>query len=321
VIEVSAAGLYCAAGGFHIDPWAPVERAVITHAHPSHARQGSQHYLTASPGESLLRARLGSDAQIQSAAYGERIAMDGVTLSLHPAGHILGSAQVRIERAGEVWVVSGDYNPAPDPTCAPFEPLRCDTFITESTFGLPIYRWAPESGTAEAINAWWRANRDAGLASVLFASALGTAQRTLAMLDVSLGPVVIHEAAEEYCAVYRAQGISLPERRVALPSERPLAIAPPSVMGSPYVKQFGPVSTAMVSGWMRIRGARRRRSLDRGFALSSHADWPGLLSAIDATGAPTVWVGQGYRVQLSRWLEERGRSVKVIDTPFEEDDE
>jgi putative mRNA 3-end processing factor len=265
--------------------------------------------------------RLGDGARIQSAAYGEGIAMDGVTLSLHPAGHILGSAQVRIERAGEVWVVSGDYNPAPSPTCAPFEPLRCHTFITESTFALPIYRWAPEDETAEGINAWWRANREAGLTSVLFASALGTAQRALAMLDVSLGPIAIYEAVEEYSAAYRAQGVALPESRAAQPSERPLVLAPPSVMGSQWVKQFGPVSTAMASGWMRIRGARRRRSLDRGFALSSHSDWPGLLSAIDATGAATVWVGHGYHAPLARWLGERGRKVKVIDTRFEEDDE
>ncbi len=319
MIELSDAGLYCAAGGFHIDPWAPVERAVITHAHSDHARAGSRNYLTSRAGEALLRARIGGEGAIQSAEYGERIAMGSVTVSLHPAGHMLGSAQIRIERAGEVCVVSGDYKLAPDATCAPFEPLRCHTFVTESTFALPIYRWPSASEIAEDVHAWWRANRDAGRSSVLFAYPLGKAQRLLSMLDASVGPICAHGAVEKYSAIYRAQGVALPPMQEAAPGA--LVLAPPSAMASPWLKRFGSISTAMASGWMRIRGARRRRSLDRGFVLSDHADWPGLLRAIDETRAETVWVTHGYRAPLARWLEERGRRVVSIETRFEEGEE
>jgi putative mRNA 3-end processing factor len=323
VIEVTQNGLYCAAGDFYIDPWGSVNRAVITHAHSDHARAGSQSYLTACAGDALLRARIGDEGAIQSVAYGERIAIGGVTVSLHPAGHILGSAQIRIERGGEVWVVSGDYKLAPDRTCAPFESLRCHTFVTESTFALPIYRWPSDAEISAAIHAWWGANRDAGLTSVLFAYPLGKAQRVLATLDPSLGPVYAHGAVEKYSAIYRAQGIALPEVEATPPKAAPgaLVLAPPSAMGSPWLKRFGKISTAMASGWMRIRGARRRRSLDRGFVLSDHADWPALLTAIDATQAETVWVTHGYRAPLARWLEESGRRTVIVDTHFEEGEE
>ncbi len=319
MIELSDAGLYCAAGSFHIDPWGPVARAVITHAHSDHARAGSQSYLTSGAGAALLRARIGDEGAIQSLEYGERIAMNDVTVSLHPAGHILGSAQIRIERGGEVWVVSGDYKLAPDATCAPFEPLRCHTFVTESTFALPIYRWASMPEIAGAIHEWWRANREAGRTSVLFAHALGKAQRVLSMLDASIGHICAHGAVEKYSAIYRAQGIALPVMQD--PEKGALVLAPPSAIGSPWLKRFGAISTAMASGWMRIRGARRRRSLDRGFVLSDHADWPGLLGAIDETRAETVWVTHGYRAPLARWLEERGRRVTSIETHFEESEE
>jgi putative mRNA 3-end processing factor len=319
VIELSDAGLYCAAGGFYIDPWSPVERAIITHAHSDHARPGSQTYLTSGPGQALLRARIGDESAIQSTEYGERIAIGDVTVSLHPAGHILGSAQIRIERGGEVWVVSGDYKLEPDATCAPFEPQQCHTFVTESTFALPIYRWVSQAETAAAIQEWWRANREAGRTSVLFAHPLGKAQRVLSMLDTSIGAVCAHGAVEKYSAIYRGQGVALSPMAEA--AKGALVLAPPSAMGSPWLKRFGAISTAMASGWMRIRGARRRRSLDRGFVLSDHADWPGLLRAIDETRAETVWVTHGYRAPLARWLEERGRRVQIIDTRFEEGEE
>jgi putative mRNA 3-end processing factor len=319
VIELSDAGLYCAAGGFHIDPWSPVERSVITHAHSDHARAGSQSYLTSRAGQALLRARIGDEGAIQGVEYGERIAMGEVTVSLHPAGHILGSAQIRIESRGEVWVVSGDYKLAPDATCTQFDPQRCHTFVTESTFALPIYRWDSVPETTIAIHDWWRANREAGRTSVLFAHPLGKAQRVLSMLDRSIGPVCAHGAVEKYSAIYRAQGIALPPMQEVVKGA--LVLAPPSAMGSPWLKRFGVISTAMASGWMRIRGARRRRSLDRGFALSDHADWAGLLRAIDETRAEAIWVTHGYRAPLARWLEERGRCVKTIDTRFEEGEE
>jgi putative mRNA 3-end processing factor len=318
-IEVRQAGLYCAAGGFYIDPCEPVERAVVTHAHSDHARPGSAAYLATRAGEALLRARIGPEGAIQALEYGERVNMDGVTVSLHPSGHMLGSAQVRIEHGGEVWVISGDYKLAPDPTCARFEPLRCHTFVTESTFALPIFRWPAESAVVAAIQDWWRANQQAEKTSVLFAYPLGKAQRVLASIDAAIGPIHAHASVEAYSRLYRQQGIALPE--MGEPSKGSLILAPPSAIGSAWLKAFGPISTAMASGWMRIRGTRRRRSLDRGFVLSDHADWPALLRAIDETGAESVWVTHGYRAPLARWLEESGRRAVPVEMPQPEDAE
>ena len=320
LLELRENGLYCAGGDFCIDPWGPVDHAVVTHAHSDHAAPGSQAYLTARAGEALLRARLGPDAAIQAADYGKVITMGGVRVSFHPAGHILGSAQVRIEHAGQVWVVSGDYKLAPDTTCAPFEPLRCHTFVTESTFGLPIFRWSAESEVIDAIHAWWRGNQEAGRASLLFAHPLGKAQRLLAALDPSLGPVYTHGAVERINRVYREQGIAMIPTTPATAGghwARSLIVAPPSSHGSPWERRFGAASTALASGWMRIRGTRRRRSLDRGFVLSDHADWPGLLRAIEETRAECVWVTHGYRGPLVRWLEEHGRRALAVEARFE----
>ncbi len=310
LLELRDPGLYCPAGDFYIDPWLPVDRAVITHAHSDHAFAGSRHYLTAAPGELLLRARLDQGASVQPVPYGESLTLGPVAVSLHPAGHILGSAQVRLEHQGEIWVVSGDYKLASDPTCAPFEPLRCHTFVTESTFALPIFRWPNEGETLASINSWWRANRDAGVSSVLFAYPLGKAQRLLAGIDPSIGPIAAHPAVQRYNAIYRGQGIALPET---------LPLAPGSLLLTPpdQSRRFPGSSTAFVSGWMRIRGTRRRRSLDRGFVMSDHADWPALLSAIDATGAETVWATHGFRAPLVRWLEEHGRRAVAVETHFE----
>jgi len=317
-------GLYCRAGGFHIDPWGPVERAVITHAHSDHAREGARAYLTTRPGEAPLRARLGDAVSIQSVDYGEPLDLAGVRVSLHPAGHILGSAQVRIERGGEVWVVSGDYKTAPDPTCAPFEPLRCDTFVTESTFGLPIFRWRPEAEVTADINRWWRGNRDSGKASLLFAYALGKAQRVLAALDTSIGPIYTHGAVENCTRIYREAGVPLPATTYAGETaprrdwSGALVLAPPSAAGTAWTRRFGTVSTGMASGWMRIRGPRRRRALDRGFILSDHADWPALNAAIAATGASCIWVTHGYRAPLAQWLHEQGFEAKAVETRFDD---
>jgi putative mRNA 3-end processing factor len=322
VLQLSESGLYCPAGDFHIDPWGPVDRAVITHSHADHARPGSKRYLTAQPGERLLQMRLGDAAAIEGTPYGETVVWNGVRISLHPAGHILGSAQVRLERGGEVWVVSGDYKVEPDPTCAPFEPLRCHTFVTESTFGLPIYRWRPQAEVFDQIHYWWRRNQERGKASLLLAYALGKAQRVLAGLDPSIGPIYTHGAVEKVNTVYRAAGVALPETIHAVTAgerdwSRALILAPPQANGTPWIRRFGPVSTGFVSGWMRIRGARRRRSLDRGFVLSDHADWPALLDAIHATGAKSVGVTHGYRHPLARWLEDHGTAALPVETRFE----
>ena len=326
-LEVTEAGLYCAAGDFHVDPWQPVPRALITHAHADHARTGSAAYLATLEGLPLLYARLGPDASIETLRYGERRRIGSVDVSFHPAGHVLGSAQIRIAGDTATIVVSGDYKLAPDPTCTPFEPVHCDVFVTESTFGLPIFRWDEPDATMRAIAAWWTANHSAGEASVLFAYALGKAQRILAglagMLGTLPGPVYCHGAVERINAAYRDAGVVLPP---TLPvAELPagtafggaLIVAPPSAQGSPWMRRFEPCRTAFASGWMAIRGTRRRRNLDRGFVLSDHADWPAVNAAIGASGASDIRVTHGYSAELVRWLTETGRTASRLDTRFE----
>lgn len=320
-------GLYCPPGDFYIDPWRRVDRAVITHAHADHARPGHGHYLAAAPGAGLLRARLGEGIALQALGYGESVTHNGVRISLHPAGHVLGSAQVRVEHGGQVWVASGDYRttPAgavPDRTCAPFEPVRCDVFITESTFGLPIYRWRPDRELFGEINAWWARNAAENRASVLSCYSLGKAQRILAGVDASIGPIVCHGAVEPLNRAYRDAGVALPATRLATEVSdkadlrRALVLCPGSAIGTPWIKRFGDFSDAFASGWMQIRGWRRRGGQDRGFVLSDHADWPGLLSAIGASGATRVIVTHGSVPVLVRYLQEQGLQAEAFETEY-----
>lgn len=323
LLETTEQGLYCPAGDFFVDPWRPVGRAVVTHAHADHACFGCERYLTSRPGQRVLQARVGFDAAIDTLAYGETLLINGVNVSLHPAGHILGSAQVRVEHQGEIWVVSGDYKVEPDPTCAAFEPVRCHVFVSESTFGLPIYRWRPQAEILGEVNAWWRANQDEGKVSVLFAYALGKAQRLLAGVDRTLGPIACHGAVEKMNRAYRATGIDLPETAYVgeVPKGtdwgRSLIVAPPSANGTGWMRRFGPSESGFASGWMRVRGARRRRTVDRGFVLSDHADWPGLLSAIAATGAERVLLTHGYTAALARRLGELGVAAETLTTGYQ----
>ena len=324
LLRATERGLYCEAGDFHIDPWQPVDRAVITHAHGDHARWGSHSYICATECERVLRTRLGADQNIATRSWGESTTIGGVRISFHPAGHILGSAQIRVEHRGETWVVSGDYKTEPDPTCTPFEPVRCHTFVTESTFGLPIYRWTSQAETFADIATWWNATREAGRASVVFAYALGKAQRLLAGLaDLAHGAFFTHGAVERLNRDYRDAGIRLPETTYAAAVPRnhdwagALIVAPPSAAGSIWLRRFGSPSTAFASGWMRVRGARRRRSVDRGFVLSDHVDWPALLSAIDATGAERVLVTHGHRDPVVRFLRERGLEADSLASRWE----
>ncbi|HEU4474860.1 MAG TPA: ligase-associated DNA damage response exonuclease [Gemmatimonadales bacterium] len=325
LLRLTDHGLYCEAGDFFVDPWSAVDRAVVTHAHGDHVAWGCRTYLTSAEGAGVLRSRLTAEARIRGVAYGAPVSIDGVTVSLHPAGHILGSAQVRVERDGEVWVVSGDYKTDPDPTATPFEPVRCHTFVTESTFGLPVYRWPPQEEVLRDVNNWWRANQESGKCSLLYGYALGKAQRLLAGLDPALGPILTHGAVERMTAVYREGGVPLPRtiHAASLGREtdwsRAIVLAPPSADGSTWPRRFGSYATAFASGWMLVRGARRRRSLDRGFALSDHVDWPSLLSAIDATGAERVWVTHGFTGVVVRWLRERGLDASAVQTRFEGD--
>ncbi len=322
LLTVAPAGLYCPRGDFYIDPWGPVPRAVITHGHADHARPGSAQYLAAHAGVAILRRRLGPEAVVQTAAYGETLRLGDVKLSLHPAGHILGSAQVRLEADGHVVVVSGDYKTTSDITCAPFEPIKCHTFVTESTFGLPIYRW-PEAATVfAAVQDWWRENQAEGRASLLFAYALGKAQRVLAGLDPGQGPIFCHGAVEALNEAYRASGVALPPTRYVGAEKRAdfagaLIVGPPSAQRSPWVRRFGDYASAFVSGWMLVRGARRRRAVDRGFVLSDHADWPGLMDAIRQTGATRILVTHGQITPMVQWLREQGLDAAGLQTRFE----
>jgi putative mRNA 3-end processing factor len=324
LLQVTERGLYCAAGDFYIDPWQPVPRAIITHAHADHARPGSKRYLTTPTGESLLRLRVGPIPRILTHPYGKPLDINGVSVSLHPAGHLLGSAQVRVEHRGEVWVVSGDYKTELDSTSEPFEAVRCHTFITESTFGLPIYRWRPQEQIFDEINQWWRQNQEQGRTSILFAYALGKSQRILAGVDASIGPILVHGAVQRFVVAYQQQGIKLaPTLHAGIDAARQhrgqaLVIAPPSAATSAgWLRKFGPVSLAYASGWMQIRGARRRRAIDRGFVLSDHADWDDLLSTIAATGADHVGVTHGYTSTLVRYLNEQGMDAFVMPTRYE----
>lgn len=320
-------GLYCPPGDFYIDPWRPVERAVITHGHSDHSRWGHDHYLAAAPGAGILRSRLGDDINLDTLEYGQSITHHGVNLSLHPAGHVLGSAQVRLEYKGEVWVASGDYKVEADGTCEPFEAVRCDTFITESTFGLPIYKWHPQAEIFADINQWWQANAANNRCSVLFCYSFGKAQRILSGLNPDIGPILVHGAVEPLNKVYREAGVELPVTQYvsdisdASALKKAMVLAPPSAAGSAWMKRFGDYADAFASGWMQLRGTRRRRGVDRGFIMSDHADWPGLQSAIRATGAERVFVTHGQVHPMVRWLCEQGLDAQSFATEYGDDEE
>jgi putative mRNA 3-end processing factor len=321
-LVTTRAGLFCPVGGFHVDPWRPVARSVVTHAHSDHARPGSKHYHAASPGVALLRRRLGEEAVIEGHGYGEPFRLGDATLSLHPAGHVLGSAQVRIEVAGEVFVVTGDYKRAFDPSCAPFELVRCDVLVTEATFGLPIYRWDPVDEVVGQLIRLWDRTRDRPVA--VFAYALGKAQRLLAEIAARVGrPVHVHGAIDALLPAYRDAGIELGE--VVPVAGRPkgrghageLVLAPPSAFGSPWLGRLGDPVTVFASGWMRVRGQRRRRGFDAGLVLSDHVDWPGLLQTVRETGARRVLVTHGYAEAVARHLAEQGLDASPLATRFE----
>ncbi len=328
LIRVTREGLTCARGGFTIDPWEPVDRAVLTHGHGDHARPGSARYHAAAPGLGILEKRL-AGAAITAHAYGARVPMGDTIVSFHPAGHVLGSAQIRIEAGDEVWVVSGDYKRAADPTCAPFEVVRCDTFVTEATFALPIYRWEPTERIVRDVIAWWDSCIRAKKAAVLLAYALGKAQRLLAELHrlVPDREVWVHGAIEPLVAIYRAAGVTmLPTKQVAETTRGTsfagqLVLAPHGAIGTPWMKRFGDCETAFASGKMQIRGTRRRGGFDRGFVLSDHADWPALLDTIAASGARRVLATHGQSEPLVRWLRERGASAATLATSWGETEE
>ena len=326
LITLTDRGLYCRQGDFYIDPWKPVKQAVLTHAHSDHAYRGNTNYLVSKDCRRLAEIRLDFEASISSMEYGKTRTVDGVKISFHPAGHILGSAQVRVEYKGEVWVISGDFKLTPDPTCAPFEPIKCNFFVTEATFALPIYRWGPPEQVFEDIKEWWRRNQEREKASVIFAYSLGKAQRVIAGVDSSIGPIYTHGAVERLNQAYRETGVNLPPTIYAgsVTNKKDyigsLIVAPPSAQVSPWLRRFGSHSTAFASGWMMVRGARRQRAVDRGFVMSDHADWPELNTAIHETDADTVYVTHGFIPELVRWLRENGIEAHPLKTKFIGDD-
>jgi putative mRNA 3-end processing factor len=322
LVVVTANGLYCPPGDFHIDPWKPVQTALITHAHGDHLRHGSARYILARPGAPIAKLRLGGDRELAPLDYGTRLPVGSTTVSLHPAGHILGSAQVRIEYGSRVWIVSGDYKRQSDPTCAPFEQLECDVFVSEATFALPVYRWPQTSQVVGEIFRWWRSNRQRGLASALFCYSLGKSQRVLAeLLAYTNEPVYVHGAVDSLVGVYRRAGIEMVPT-LPIPSDRTtdfrgaLVLAPPSAVGTPWMRRFGEHATGFCSGWMRVRGDRRRRGYDRGFVISDHADWPGLTTTCRATKARRVLLTHGYSDALTRYLTENGLEASALETDF-----
>ncbi|MDF9797299.1 putative mRNA 3-end processing factor [Catalinimonas alkaloidigena] len=323
LIEFTSDGLYCPQGDFFIDPWKPVKNAIITHAHADHARWGHQHYLAHGDSATILKYRLGTDIKLETLTYHQSIQINGVKLSLHPAGHIYGSAQVRLEYKGEIWVVSGDYKLENDGFSPAFEAVKCHNFITESTFGLPIYRWKPQQEVADEINQWWQANQLDGKSSVIGAYSLGKAQRILQSVDQSIGPILLHGAVFNTNEALIKGGAKLshhPKLNANTNKEtisKALVIAPPSALNSSWVRKLKPFSTGIASGWMLIRGMKRRRAADRGFVVSDHADWLDLNQAVEATGAENVYVTHGYTSTFARWLREKGINAHEVETLYE----
>lgn len=323
VLTFTDRGIFCPDGGFHIDPWRPVDHALITHGHSDHARWGHRRYLATHQALPVIRHRLGQ-IDASGIAFGESLRIGGVTVSLHPAGHVPGSAQIRVERRGEVWVVSGDYKIENDGLAEAFTPVRCHCFISECTFGLPVFRWQPQDSVMRGIVDWWQGNAALGRTSVIGAYSFGKAQRILAGLG-DIGPILTHGAIEDTTEILRRQGYPLPATIRVTPgidlaaNRGALVIAPPSAIGSAWMRRFGEVDAAMASGWMAVRGLKRRRGLGTGFVVSDHADWGGLVSAIRETGAERVFVTHGYTVPFRRWLSEQGYDAGIVSTEFGED--
>jgi putative mRNA 3-end processing factor len=323
LLQFTDRGIFCQQANVYLDPWKPVDKAVITHGHSDHAYFGHKHYLCTAEAMPVIKHRLYLGDNIETLPYGQEININGVNFSFHPAGHIPGSAQVRVEFKGEVWVFSGDYKLQPDGISAPFEAVKCHVFITESTFGLPIYKWKSQAEVFDEINQWWLRNREEGKASLIAGYTLGKSQRILKNLDPTIGKIFTHGAVDSVNQVMRSQGIPLPEApRVTNDTPKEdlkgaLIICPPSAVGSPWVRRFLPYSLGVASGWMKLRGTRRRRGADRGFVLSDHADWDELNQTVRETGAQKIFVTHGYSEIFAQWLNTQGIEAHEVKTRFE----
>ncbi len=322
LLTTTPKGLYCPAGDFYVDPHGFVDRAVISHGHSDHARRVAKKFLAHTDSEAILRARLGSDISLQTAGYGETVTINGVKVTLFPAGHLLGSSQIRIEHGGSVTVFTGDFGTTPNPTCEPYEPVKCDTFITESTFGLPIYDWDDPATVHASINSWWKRNRDRGMTSLLYAYSLGKAQRIIAGLDTTIGPVFVHGSVDQMNKCYEIAGVKLPETKYLekgvekLDELGAMVIAPQSATAEAWLNRLGEFTTGFASGWMMVRGRRRMGNIAAGFVLSDHADWKGLLKAVEETGAEKILATHGFSEQFTRYLRGRGFDAEPLETAF-----
>jgi len=323
LLEFNEKGIYCAKADVYIDPWKPVKRALITHAHADHSRWGNDYYLAHQLSVPIIQHRLGNDIKIEGVEYGVARTINGVKFSFHPAGHIIGSSQIRVEYKGEVWVVSGDYKLEDDGFSTPYESVKCHTFITECTFGLPVFKWKEQKEVFAEINAWWNKNKEEGKATILTGYSLGKAQRLLQGIDPSIGKIYTHGAIENTNEVIRKIGVKLNPTEYVDPDAKKvdykgsLIIAPPSALGTSWQKKFRPYEVGIASGWMAMRGPRRRRAVDRGFILSDHADWDGLNKAIKASGCERVITTHGYTSIFTQWLNEQGYDARVENTDFE----
>jgi putative mRNA 3-end processing factor len=325
LLEFTKKGIYCRQADVHIDPWRAVHKALITHAHSDHARRGSKNYLCTHITKPLLKLRLGQKIKIESVDYGEKVMINGVRFSFHPAGHIAGSAQIRVEWKGEIWVASGDYKTEDDAISGSFEPVQCHTFITESTFGLPIFKWPIQQQTREEIHTWWRGNQSQDTASIITAYSLGKAQRLVGMLSQETGPIYCHNSVAQMNSAIRAAGVSLPGTKSLDETvswkmlKNALIIAPSASLASPWANRIKRSSIAFASGWMVTRKTRQWQAIDRGFILSDHADWNGLMDAIDATGAQKIIVTHGFTNPFARWLNGQGFDARSAETLYGDD--
>jgi putative mRNA 3-end processing factor len=324
LLEFTDKGIYCNPAKVYLDPWKPVKKAIISHGHADHSRWGHQQYITHHRNVPIISHRLG-DINVTGVNWGEPFVINNVKFSLHPAGHIIGSSQIRVEHKDEVWVFTGDYKTEDDGISTPYEPIKCDTFITECTFGLPAFKWTPQAEVLQNINQWWAANKAEGKTSVLFGYSLGKAQRLLKYLDTDIGKIYTHGAIENMTRVLRPL-VNFPDTHLITKDTKKtellgnIVLAPPSAHGSSWIRKMVPYVTASASGWMAFRGARRRRAIDRGFVLSDHCDWQGLLASIEATGAEKIICTHGYTEIFSRYLRDQGYDARTEETQYGEEE-
>ena len=326
LVKFTNKGIYCIPGKFYLDPWLPVDFAIISHGHADHARWGMKHYLCQTDSKAILKHRLGHDINIETLDYNSPKMVNGVQVSFFPAGHVIGSAQIRLEYKGFVVVFTGDYKVTDDHLTIPYEPVKCHEFITESTFGMPIYNWLSESEIQKQMQNWVYNNQQHNRTSVFIGYSLGKAQRIMKLVD-GVDKIYVHSAIHNLNVAIEGSGISLPKTELLNYDfkkedlQNKIVIMPPALLGSKLLKKIPNAATAICSGWMQVRGNRRWQAVDAGFAVSDHADWNGLLSAVKATEAEKVYVTHGSQATFSKYLNEIGIPSAEVKTEYGSDEE